>query len=167
MNQENIKNPINNSIERNSLTLELGKNLLSLIDTYYQAPLLEQINQLRKELSLEIGLIIPGIKITDNLNLLPSQYILKIRETPAASGEIFLERYLIIDKLEELGEFQGWSAQDPIYKMPAKWIESKDLKKAEDKGCTIYGPLIILIGHLKEYFRRYSFNSSHCGGRLS
>lgn len=139
--------------ERELLSLELGKNLLPLVDPYHGAQLLEKLSGLREEISRDTGVVMPGIKVKDNMNLQPDCYLLKIKESPAAMGDIYLDRLIAIGSLEQLGLIEGWSTIEPAYRMNAKWIEPSLKKKAEEGGNLVSGPLNVLITHLSEVLR--------------
>jgi flagellar biosynthesis protein FlhA len=147
---EGSKDPdIDRLLERDSISLELGAALLPLVDPYQGAPLLERLNILREEIAAELGIVISSVKLRDNLRLEQNQYIIKIRESPAAHGELYLDRFMAIGALEPLGLLQGWSVLEPTYRMPAKWIEVRDREKAEELGCMVQGALNVLLTHLK------------------
>jgi flagellar biosynthesis protein FlhA len=136
--------------QRDTVTLEIGQKLLALVDTHVGAPLLGSLGALRSEVAQDIGFIVPGVNIKDNLKLNPNAYVIKIRESPVAMGEIFLDRLLAVGSLEALGAFEGWSTTDPSYRLPAKWIEPKDREKAEKMHCFVLGSLNVLVTHLRE-----------------
>lgn len=140
---------IDRLLDRDSISLELGAALLPLVDPYQGAPLLERLNVLREEISAELGIVISSVKLKDNLRLEQNQYLIRIRESPAAYGELYLERFMAIGSLEQLGALPGWSVLEPTYRMPAKWIEMKDREKAEEAGCMVQGALNVLLTHVK------------------
>lgn len=143
-------------IDRDSISMEVGSALLPLVDPYQGSLLLERINMIREELALDIGFVIPSVNVKDNMRIEPNCYRIKLRETPIASGEIFLDRFLAIGSLEKLGSLPGWSTQEPVYKMAAKWIEAKDRDKASEEGCMVQGPLNVVLTHLSDVIRSHS-----------
>ncbi len=140
---------IDKLLERDNISLELGAALLPLVDPYQGAPLLERLNILREEIASELGIVISSVKLKDNLRLEQNHYLIRIRESPAAQGELYLDRFLAIGSLEQLGSLAGWSVLEPTYRMPAKWIEMKEREKAEEAGCMVQGALNVLLTHLK------------------
>ncbi|MCL5037362.1 MAG: flagellar biosynthesis protein FlhA [Chloroflexi bacterium] len=132
------------------LTLELGGKLLPLLDPDQGSPLLSRLSLIREELAREAGLIIPGARLADNMNMEENRYVLKYREMPLASGEIFLGMLLAMGDTEQLGKLkEGWSTIEPSFRMQAKWIDAKDEKKAQEAGCMVVGPLNVLLTHVK------------------
>ena len=136
--------------ERDVIRVEIGRNLLPLVDPAQDALLMKSVNDLRRDIVSATGFITPGIKVKDNLLLQPSNYVIYLKETPVASGEIFLDRLLAVGTLEQLGKIQGWSTKDPSFNSPAKWIEHEEIEKAEQAGCLLLGPLSILMTHIRE-----------------
>jgi flagellar biosynthesis protein FlhA len=140
-------------LERDSLSLELGAALLPLVDPYQGAPLLERLTAIRDGTAQSLGIVVPSIRVRDNMRIQPNQYLIRLRESPVAIGELYLERFLAIGSLEQLSGVPGWSFQEPTFKMNAKWIEVKDKDKAEKAGCMVQGALNVLITHLSETIR--------------
>lgn len=136
--------------QRDLIRVEIGLQLLPLVDPNQGAPLLAQVKDLRKEIADITGFVTPGIRIKDNLDLPPNDYVVFLKETPVASGEIFLDRMMVMGPLDKLGNLKGWSTKDPAYGGPAKWIEREELEAAEKEGCLILGPLNIMRTHLRE-----------------
>lgn len=136
--------------ERDIIRVEVGINLLPLVDPVQGAFLMDAVRELRKEIVRATGFITPGIRVKDNLILQPNNYVIYLKETPVSAGEIFLDRFMAIGTLEQLAKVQGWSTKDPSYNTPAKWIEAEEREKADEAGCILLGPLNILITHLRE-----------------
>jgi len=128
----------------------LGAALLPLVDPYQGAPLLETLNRLRNDLSRELGLVTPGIRVRDDFRLGPHAYLIKIRETPLAWGELFLDRFLIAGDGDKLDQYKGWSTREPVYGIKASWVEPSDREKAEKDELLVLGPMNVLITHLKD-----------------
>lgn len=135
-------------VYREPLVLELGKALLPLVDPQNGSPLVAKVEQLREEVARERGVVIPPMRVTDNLQL-ENQYLLRIKDAPVAVGEIFLDRLLVLGSLELLGQLEGWTTQDPVHRLPAKWVSSELKEKAEGLGCPVLGPLAVLVAHVK------------------
>jgi flagellar biosynthesis protein FlhA len=131
------------------LLLELGQALLPLVDPARGAPLLEHLGHLRDEVHADSGLVVAGVRVRDNLRLEPNRYLLRLKDAPTASGELFLDRILAVGSHEQLGELEGWATVEPSFRMKAKWIEPALKEKAEHLGCLLLGPLPVLITHLK------------------
>ncbi|MCD4783256.1 MAG: flagellar biosynthesis protein FlhA [Candidatus Eremiobacteraeota bacterium] len=136
--------------DRDLIRLEIGLKLLPLVDPQQGSPLIEMVKQIRKDIAGETGFVTPGIRVRDNLNLQPDSYVIYLKETPVAVGEIFIDRFLAIGTMEKLTPLKGWSTREPAYNLPAKWIEHSQRDEAEVAEIQLMGPLNVIITHLKE-----------------
>ncbi|MGM9998400.1 MAG: FHIPEP family type III secretion protein [Candidatus Bruticola sp.] len=136
-------------VYQDPVVLELGKRLLILLDPQCSAPLVAAMPGLRDEIAKESGLVPAGVRIKDNLNLDPCCYKILLHNSPIASGELYLDRFLAIGSFEQLSALEGWAAIEPTYRMKAKWIEADLREKAEQSGCLLVSPLQVLLTHLK------------------
>lgn len=135
-------------VYREPLMLELGKSLLALVDPQNGSPLVAKVEQIREEVAREVGVVIPPLRISDNLQM-EHQYLLRIKDAPVAVGEVFLDRMMVLGNLEILGQLEGWTTQDPVHRLPAKWVLGDLKEKAEGLGCPVLGPLAVMVAHLK------------------
>lgn len=131
------------------IQLEVGRALLPLLDPQNGAPLLDHIENLRGELTQLLGLTLPQIRVVDNLNLDENRYLLKVKGAPVFSSELFLDRLFVLGAPGQLDPLEGWTTHDPILGARAKWIESEHKEKAEGLGCTLLGPLSLMMHHLR------------------
>lgn len=136
-------------VYQDPIVLELGKGLLPLLDPQQNAPLVSAMPGLRDEIARESGLVPAGVRIKDNLRLDPCRYTVLLHNSPTATGEIYLDRFLAIGSFEQLSTLEGWAAIEPTYRMKAKWIEASLREKAEKAGCLLVGPMQVLLTHLK------------------
>ncbi|MBR0519122.1 FHIPEP family type III secretion protein [bacterium] len=139
---------------RDEITVEIGAELLPLVDPCNGSPLLERLNAIREELVKSLGFILPGINVKDNMLLHPNAYVIKFRELQASSFELYLDRMMAIGNQEDLDKVTGWAVTEPTYKMPAKWIESKDRNVAESAGCIVQGALNVMLTHISDTIHR-------------
>ena len=139
---------------RDEITVEIGAELLPLVDPCNGSPLLERLNAIREELVKSLGFILPGINVRDNMLLHPNAYVIKFRELQASSFELYLDRMMAIGNQEDLDKLTGWAVTEPTYKMPAKWIESKDRSAAESAGCLVQGALNVMLTHISDTIHR-------------
>ncbi len=133
---------------RHEITVEIGLALLPLVDPYQGAPLFEKLNLIREDLAEKLGFLLPGINVRDNMDLPHNSYVIKLRESPKGSGDIYIDRLLAIGSSENLAKIAGWSVIEPTYRMNAKWIEAKDRELAEQSGCMVQGPLNVILTHI-------------------
>lgn len=136
-------------VYQDPLAIELGRALLPVADPQHGSPLMQKIETVREDIAKELGLVTPPVRVTDNLEMDSNHYLVRIKDAPAASGEIFLDRLLAIGGHDELDKLEGWATTDPVHRMRAKWIEPDHREKAEELGCLLLGPLAVLMTHLK------------------
>lgn len=129
--------------------LEIGRALLPLLDPQNGAPLLDHLENLRSDLVGVLGLHLPQVKVVDNLNLDENRYLVKIKGAPVFSSEVFLDRLFAVGSPQQLDSLEGWTTQDAILATRAKWIENEHKEKAESLGCTLLGPLSLMMHHLR------------------
>jgi flagellar biosynthesis protein FlhA len=138
------------------LSLEIGYGLIPLVDKEQGAELLDRITRIRRESALELGLVVPRIRIIDNMRLEPAEYSFKIRGVEVGRGKIKMGHYLAIQAGKAAEGLAGEQTRDPAFGLPAVWIVEEDREKAERLGCTVVDPPSIIATHLTEIIKRYS-----------
>jgi flagellar biosynthesis protein FlhA len=138
------------------IELEIGYSLISMIDEDSQDNLLRRITSIRRQLMSELGLVLPVVRIRDNLRLTPQAYRIKIRGQEVAAGEIALGRLLAIPGSDADESLPGAPTTEPAFGLPALWIHESDQGQAELKGYTVVTPLSVLCTHLTEVVRGHS-----------
>jgi flagellar biosynthesis protein FlhA len=140
------------------LSLELGYGLVPLVEKEKGAELLDRIQGVRRQSALDLGLVIPKVRIVDNVKLEPSEYCFKMKGVEAGRGKIRLGNFLCINP--ETGtvktEIQGEKTVDPAFGLPAIWIDSEKRDEAERAGYTVVDPPSIIATHLTEIIRRHA-----------
>ena len=130
--------------------LELGYGLIPLVDTEQGGDLLERVVMIRRQCALELGIVIPPIRIRDNMQLPPQKYVLKLRGVPMAQEELMLNQYLAMGGE---GELNGIDTREPAFGLPAKWIEASQREQAEMAGFTVVDPPSVLATHITEFLK--------------
>ncbi|HVP18203.1 MAG TPA: flagellar biosynthesis protein FlhA [Spirochaetia bacterium] len=138
------------------LSLEIGYGLIPLVDKEQGAELLDRITRIRRESALELGLVVPRIRIIDNMRLEPSEYSFKIRGVEVGRGRIKMGSYLAIQPGRLAEEVPGEPTKDPAFGLPAVWIAEEDREKAERLGYTVVDPPSIIATHLTEIIKKYA-----------
>ncbi len=138
------------------LGLEIGYSLISLVDKSQGAPLLSRIKTVRKQLALELGIIVPPVRIKDNLNLNPREYQILLKGAPIEKAEIYPNLYLAINPGNVKEKIKGIETKDPAFGLPAFWIEEKDRERAQFLGYTIVDAPTVISTHLKEIIKRHA-----------
>jgi flagellar biosynthesis protein FlhA len=136
--------------------LEIGYGLISLIDDESPDNLLRRIIAIRRQIMSELGLIVPVVRIRDNLRLPPNMYRIKIRGQEATSGTLMQGRLLAIPSSEIEGEIPGVETLEPAFGLPAYWINDSERSRAELMGYTVVNPPSVLSTHLTEIIRAYA-----------
>jgi flagellar biosynthesis protein FlhA len=140
------------------ISLELGYGLVPLVDKEQGAELLERITKIRRETALDLGLIVPRIRIIDNMRLEPSEYCLKIRGVEVGRGVLRMGSYLCINPGSVSEEIEGEKTTDPAFGLPALWIGEGDRDRAERAGYTVVDPPSIIATHLTELIKKNAAN---------
>jgi flagellar biosynthesis protein FlhA len=138
------------------LSLEIGYGLIPLVDKDKGAELLDRITRIRREAALELGLVVPRIRIIDNMRLEPSEYCFKIRGVEVARGAIKMSHYLAINPGGEREKVEGEATRDPAFGLPAFWIPESEREKAERLGYTVVDPPSIIATHLTEIIKAHA-----------
>jgi flagellar biosynthesis protein FlhA len=135
------------------LLLEIGSDLLPLVK-YCPSPLGEGIHNTRRLLLAEMGFTIPKVRITDNLNLKKNEYRIKINGD--AAGCACINMYLVINAENSTKKINGKETKDPVFELPALWIDERDIKRAKKAGFGVYDPVTVICTHITEICRRFS-----------
>jgi flagellar biosynthesis protein FlhA len=135
------------------LELEIGYGLIALVDEAQQGDLLTRIGILRKQLALELGILVPPVRVRDNIQLPAHAYAIKLRGVRVAGGET-LPRYLLaLNTRGRAGRIDGITTIDPSFGIPAVWISPAQRVQAEAEGYTVADPATVLTTHLMETIR--------------
>jgi len=138
------------------ISLEVGRGLLSLVDPNQGAKLLERVTSIRRHIALELGIVVPGVRFRDNLQLKPNAYVVKIKEIEVATGEVMVNQFLAIGPEDKLKNLRGTKTVDPTYGMPGVWISPEQRGDAERLGCMIFDPVSVIATQLTEVVRTHS-----------
>ncbi len=139
-----------------AIALEIGYGLISLVDESNTDNLIEHISAIRKQCAMELGIIVNPIRIRDNLNLEPNEYVLKIKGNEVAKGNIQPNKALVIDPGGGIEGVDGEETREPAFGLPALWIDEGNRELADLKGYTVIDPVIVLVTHLKEIIKENS-----------
>jgi flagellar biosynthesis protein FlhA len=138
------------------LSLELGYGLIPLVDKDKGAELLERVTRIRRESALDLGLVVPRIRIIDNMRLEPNEYCFKIKGVEVGRGHIRMGWYLGINPGSVTEDIPGEKTTDPTFGLPAIWITEENRERAERAGYTVVDPPSIIATHLTEIIKRHA-----------
>ncbi|MBP3608036.1 MAG: FHIPEP family type III secretion protein [Treponema sp.] len=138
------------------LSLELGYALIPLVDKEKGAELLERVTRIRREAAIDLGLVIPRIRIIDNMTLDPNEYCFKIRGIEAGRSKIKLDHYMCLDTGMVTEKIEGEATTDPTFGLPGIWITESERPIAERNGYSIIDPPTIIATHMTEIIRSHA-----------
>ncbi len=132
------------------MELEVGYQLVQLVDTTKGGDLLERISLIRRQIAIEFGVVVPPIRIRDNMQLDPNTYIIKLRGNPLATGAVFPGQYLAMDSGAASGKLGGVETKEPAFGLPAWWIPEAQRSQAEMMNYTVVESSGVLATHITE-----------------
>ena len=138
------------------IELEFGYGILPLADASQGGDLFDRLVMIRRQCALEMGIIVPMIRLRDNIQLEPNQYIIKIRGIEIASGEIMFDHYMAMNPGTADESIEGIETIEPAFGLPAKWINEQEREKAEMAGYTVVDPPSIIATHLTEIIKKHA-----------
>lgn len=138
------------------LLLEIGYALIPLVDNEKGAKLLERVTRIRREAALDLGLVVPSIRIVDNMTLDPSEYTFKIRGIEAGRSKLKMGYYMAINTGDIREEVKGEATSDPAFGMPAIWIPEDKRAEVESAGYAVVDPPTVIATHLTEIIRSHA-----------
>lgn len=155
---EEIKKPENvlNLLHVDTLELEMGYSLIPLVDTQQGGDLLDRVVMIRRQCALELGMILPPIRMRDNMQLKPNAYSIKIKGVEVASGELIMDRFLAMSSGITENGVSGIDTVEPAFGLPAKWIQANLREQAELAGYTVVDPSSVVATHLTEVIKSHA-----------
>lgn len=138
------------------IELEFGYGIIPLADPNQGGDLFDRLVMIRRQIALELGLIVPMIRLRDNIQLDANQYLIKIKGNDIAYGNIVFDHYLAMSPGAVEGEIEGIDTVEPAFGLPAKWIKSDLREKAELLGYTVVDPSSVISTHLTEVIKKHS-----------
>ena len=137
------------------IELEFGYGIIPLADVNQGGDLLDRVVMIRRQIALELGTVVPIIRLRDNIQLNPSQYIIKIKGIQVTEGEIMFDHYMAMNPGYVEEEITGIPTEDPSFHLPALWITEAQRERAESLGYTVVDPPSIIATHLTEVVRQH------------
>jgi flagellar biosynthesis protein FlhA len=140
-------------LDLDPLALEIGYGLIPLVEEG-RGELLAKVKAMRRQLATEIGFVVPPIHIKDNLQLRPNEYSVLIRGVEIVRGEVMTGYYLAVST-DGAERIEGIPTKEPAFGLPAYWVESKDMERAQTAGYMVVDPATVIATHLTEIIRRH------------
>ena len=138
------------------MELEIGYSLIPLVDTGQGGDLLDRIVMIRRQCALELGLVVPTIRIRDNIQIKPNAYIVKLKGMEIARGELMLDHFLAMNSGTVFEEVPGIETIEPAFGLPALWIPESEREQAELNGYTVVDAVSVLATHLTEIIKQHA-----------
>jgi len=154
---EEIRKPENvmSLLQVDVLEIEMGYSLIPLVDVNQGGDLLDRVVMIRRQCALELGAVLPPIRMRDNMQLKPNSYVFKVKGVEVAGGELILDHYLAMSSgLTEDG-IEGIETVEPAFGLPAKWITASVREQAELAGYTVVDPSSVIATHLTEVIKSH------------
>ena len=154
---EEIRKPENviSLLQVDPIELEFGYGIIPLADANQGGDLLDRVVMIRRQIALELGTVVPIIRLRDNIQLNPNQYIIKIKGIQVADGEILFDHYMAMNPGYVEEEITGIPTTEPSFHLPALWITESQRERAESLGYTVVDPPSIIATHLTEVIRNH------------
>lgn len=154
---EEIRKPENvvSLLQVDPIELEFGYGIIPLADVNQGGDLLDRVVMIRRQVALELGTVVPIIRLRDNIQLNPNQYIIKIKGIQVSEGEILFDHYMAMNPGYVEEEISGIPTTEPSFNLPATWITESQRERAESLGYTVVDPPSIIATHLTEIIRQH------------
>jgi flagellar biosynthesis protein FlhA len=157
--EQDFRNPEHafHLLQVDPIEFEFGYGLIPLADVQQGGDLLDRVVMIRRQLAVEMGFVVPMIRIRDNIQLDPNQYIIKIKGNPVASGSLYLDMFLAMGSSEDDGGIRGIKTREPAFGLPALWIDETEKERAEMAGFTVVDPPSVVATHLTEIIKHHAY----------
>ncbi|AJS59153.1 flagellar biosynthesis protein FlhA [Paenibacillus sp. IHBB 10380] len=155
---EEVRSPesVINLLQVDPIEFEFGYGLIPLADTQQGGDLLDRIIMIRRQCALELGLVVPVIRIRDNIQLKPNEYVIKIKGNAVGGGELLLNHYLAMSPGYEDESISGIETLEPAFGLPALWIDESTKERAELSGYTVVDSPSVVATHLTELIKKHA-----------
>ncbi|MBE3102572.1 MAG: flagellar biosynthesis protein FlhA [Firmicutes bacterium] len=146
-----------NLLQVDPIELEFGYSIIPLADVGQGGDLLDRVVMIRRQCALDMGMVIPVVRLRDNIQLNPGEYAVKIKGVEVARGEIMSDHYLAMNPGGGVEGIDGVQTVEPTFGLPAKWIREELRDRAEILGYTVVDPVSVIATHLTEILKKYSY----------
>jgi flagellar biosynthesis protein FlhA len=150
------KEPVEDLLDVDRISVHVGVRLITLVDPRKSNTIFDRIGALRRQFAQQLGIVIPLVRLRDDLNLEPTAYEIRLCDTPVAKGFLEPEMFLAMDSGAVREKINGIKTTEPVYGLPALWISASKKEAAELAGYTVIDPESVFITHLSETIRRHA-----------
>lgn len=145
-----------NLLQVDPIEVEFGYGIIPLADVNQGGDLLDRVVMIRRQLALDLGMVVPVIRLRDNIQLASNQYRIKIKGVEVVEGELMMDGFLAMDPGTASGTVDGIDTVEPAFGLPAKWIKEEEREKAEIFGYTVVDPPTVISTHLTEIIKKHA-----------
>jgi flagellar biosynthesis protein FlhA len=139
-----------------AMELEIGYGLIRLVDPAQGGGFLDRVTRIRRQMAVDLGLVVPPVRIRDNMQLEPNQYLVKIKGVTIATGSLLPDHYMAMDSGAASGAIDGVKTQEPAFGLAAYWIVEAHKQRAEALGFTVVDAATVLATHLTELIKQHA-----------
>ncbi|MFZ2146821.1 MAG: flagellar biosynthesis protein FlhA [Sedimentisphaerales bacterium] len=150
------KQPVEDLLDIDRVSVQVGVRLISMVDPRKDSAIFDRIGALRRKFAQELGIVIPLVRLKDNINLEPTTYEIRILDHMVAKGKLEPNMFLAMDAGNVQTKVEGIKTTEPVYGLPALWIAPADKEKAELNGYTVIDPESVFITHLSETLKKHA-----------
>ena len=155
--QEMKEQEIKQLIKVDKLEIEVGYNLISLVLPEQGGDFLDRVSNIRKQIAMDLGIILPPVRIVDNLQLQPNIYKIKLQGVEISEYQLFADKYLAMDPGDTFEDIEGIDTEEPAFGTPAIWIEAEQRERAEMANYTVVDPGSVMATHLTEIIKSHAY----------
>ena len=155
---ERLKNPENiySYLEVETIEMEFGYSLIPLVDEQQGGSFVDKVVMFRRQFAMDTGIVIPSVRMRDNIQLANNKYLIKIRGEGVASGELLVGNLLVMNPASDKFAIDGVDTVEPAFGLKARWIPADRREDAEMAGYTVIEPAAVMMTHLAEVVRRHA-----------
>ncbi|MHC4725997.1 MAG: flagellar biosynthesis protein FlhA [Planctomycetota bacterium] len=150
------KQPVEDLLDVDRVSVQVGVRLISMVDPRKDSAIFDRIGALRRKFAQELGIVIPLVRLRDNINLEPTTYEIKILDHIVAKGQLEPNMFLAMDAGNVQAKVGGIETTEPVYGLPALWVAPDEKEKAELSGYTVIDPESVFITHLSETMKKHA-----------
>ncbi len=150
------KQPVEELLDIDRVSVNVGVRLISMVDPRKHSTIFDRIGALRRKFAQQLGIVMPLIRLRDNINLEPTAYEIRLADLPIAKGRLEPDMFLAMDSGAVQTKVEGIETTEPVYGLPALWISPANKEKAELNGYTVIDPESVFITHLSETLKKHA-----------
>ena len=150
------KQPVEELLDLDKVAVHVGVRLIGMVDPRKDSTIFDRIGALRRRFAQQLGIIMPLVRLKDNINLEPNAYEIRLFDHAVAKGKLQPDMYLAMDSGAVQVKVQGIETKEPVYGLPALWIDEADKETAELSGYTVIDPESVFITHLSEVLKKHA-----------